>query len=69
MAAKEGYAPSPWVEQTRQMMQTGLVFPVDESVVKKRRSLSLPAIRSEGKKAKRLIEITGLDKIQAKKKR
>jgi len=69
MAAKEGYAPSPWVEQTRQMMETGLVFPVDESVVKKRRSLSLPAIRSEGKKAKRLIEITGLDKIQAKKKR
>jgi heterodisulfide reductase subunit C len=69
MAAKEGYAPSPWVEQTRQLIQTGLVFPVDESVVKKRKSLLLPAIRSEGEKAKRLIEITGLDKIQAKKKR
>jgi heterodisulfide reductase subunit C len=67
MAAKAGYAPSPWIEQTRQMMQTGLVFPVDESVVKKRKSLSLPALKSGGKVVKKLIEITGLDKIEARK--
>jgi len=67
MAAKDGYAPAPWIKQTRQMKRTGLVFPVDESVVTKRKSLSLPALKSGGKVAKKLIEITGLDTIEARK--
>lgn len=67
MAAKKGYAPSPWVEQTRQIMQTGLIFPLEETLVKKRESFFLPALKSDGKKAKKLIELAGLDKIKAKK--
>ena len=67
MAAKEGYAPSPWVEQTQQIMQTGMIFPLDEALMKKRKSFSLPALRDDGKKAKKLIESAGLDKIKAKK--
>lgn len=69
MAAKQGYAPSPWVEQTRQVMQTGLVFSLEETLVKRRESLALPALKSDGKKAKKLIELAGLDKIKAKKQR
>ncbi len=67
MAAKDGYAPSPWVEQTQQIMQTGLIFPLDEALTKKRESFSLPPLKSNGKKAKILIESAGLDKIKAKK--
>jgi heterodisulfide reductase subunit C len=67
MAAKEGHAPSPWVEQTQQIMQTGLIFPVDEALSKKRESFFLPALKTDGKKAKRIIELAGLDKIEAKK--
>jgi heterodisulfide reductase subunit C len=69
MAAKKGYAPSPWVEQTQQIRQTGLIFPLDEALVKKRESFFLPALRSDNKKAKKLIELAGLDKIEAKKQR
>ncbi len=69
MAAKHGYAPSPWVEQAQQMMKTGLIFPTDEALAEKRKSFSLPALKSDGKKAKRLIKLAGLDKIKAKKKR
>jgi len=67
MAAKEGHAPSPWVEQTQQVMQTGLIFPMSEALIQKRESLFLPALRADGKKAKRIIELAGLDKIKAKK--
>lgn len=67
MAAKEGYAPSPWVEQTQQIMQTGIVFPKDEELAKKRESFFLPVLKSDCKKAKKLIELAGLDKIKAKK--
>jgi len=66
MAAKKGYAPSPWVEQTKQIMQTGIIYPMDEALAKKRKSFSLPKLRTEGKKAKRLIKLAGLDKIKAK---
>jgi len=66
MAAEKGYAPSPWVEQTQQIMKTGIIFPADEAWVKKRKSLSLPALRFDGKKAKKIIELAGLDKIKPK---
>jgi heterodisulfide reductase subunit C len=65
MAAEAGYAPSPWVEQTRQVMRTGLVFPTDEALAQRREARSLPAIKSNGAKAKRLIVSTRADKIQA----
>ena len=66
LAAKEGYAPSPWVEQTRSVMQSGLALSVDEELVKKRKVLSLPAIKGDGTRAKRLVQITGADKIKAR---
>jgi len=69
MAAQGGYAPSPWVEQTRQIMQTGLIFRVNEDLVEKRKARSLPAIRSDGTKAKKLIESTGADRIKAQSER
>jgi heterodisulfide reductase subunit C len=68
MAAKQGYAPSPWVEQTQQIMKTGLIFPTDEALAEKRKSFSLPGLKSDGEKAKRLIKLAGLDKIKPKKK-
>jgi len=67
MATKEGYAPSPWVEQTQQIMQTGIIFPLDEALAKRRKFFSLPVLKSNGKKAKTLIKLAGLDKIKAKK--
>ncbi len=66
IAAKEGYAPTAWVEQTKQVMQTGIVFPIEETCVKKREQLSLPSLKGEGKKAKKLIETTGLDEIESR---
>jgi heterodisulfide reductase subunit C len=68
MAAKQGYAPSPWVEQTQQIIQSGLIYPTDEALAEKRKSFSLPALKSDNKKARRLIELAGLDKIKPKKK-
>ena len=67
MAAKKGYAPSALVDQTQQIMQTGIIFPVDEAVTKKRQSFFLPALRGDGKKAKTLIELAGLDTMKAMK--
>lgn len=64
MAAKEGYAPPSWVEQTQWIMQTGTIFPKDEEWDKKREALFLPAMKSDGAKAKRLIQLTGIDKIK-----
>jgi heterodisulfide reductase subunit C len=69
MAAKEGYAPSPWVEQTRQIMKTGLVFPQDEKMAEQRKTFSLPALKNDGMKAKKLLELTGIDKIKAENER
>ena len=65
MAAEAGYAPPAWVEQTRQVMRTGLAFPADDALARKRAARSLPAIKSDGAGAKRLIASTGADKIQA----
>lgn len=66
MAAEAGHAPSPWIEQTRQVMRTGLVFPADDALARKRKARSLPAIESDGAKAGRLIASTGADKIRAR---
>jgi len=65
MAAKEGYAPSPWAEQTRQIMKSGLIFPLNEELAEKRNALSLPPFKSDGAKAKKLITLTGIDKIES----
>jgi heterodisulfide reductase subunit C len=68
LAAEAGYSPSSWVEQTQQVIKTGLVFPLDEALAEKRKSLSLPVLKSDGIRAKRLLEGLDLDKIQALKK-
>ena len=66
MASEAGYAPSPWVEQTQQVMRTGLAFPTDAALTQKRQAKSLPPIKSHGARAKRLIASTGADRIQAR---
>ena len=66
MAAKEGYAPATWVEQTKQVIKTGIVFAAKDDWVKKRKRLSLPTLQGTGEKAGRLIEQTGIDKIKPK---
>jgi len=65
MAAKKGYAPAPWIEQTRQIMKTGTIFPRNEESDKKREALFLPALKSDGAKAKKLIKLTRIEKIKA----
>jgi len=66
MAAKEGYAPSSWVNQTRQVMKTGIVFATEEAWVKKREELSLRPLKGDGKEATKLIQLAGADKIKSK---
>lgn len=66
MAAKEGYAPASWVNQTRQVMQTGVVFATEEAWVKKREELSLPPLKGDGREAAKLIQSTGADEIRSK---
>jgi len=65
MAAKKGNAPNPWIEQTKQIMKTGIVFPTDEELVEKRKSFSLPDLKEDGSKAKKIIKLTGIDKIKS----
>lgn len=55
MAAREGYAPPAWINQTRQLGQTGLVFPTEDAWVKRREELSLPPLRNNGDRLSRLL--------------
>ncbi len=64
MAAKEGYAPAAWVEQTKQVMKTGIVFPTKESWVEKRKKLSLPSLKENQQKVKKVAGLTGINKIK-----
>ncbi len=66
LAAKEGYAPPAWVEQTKQVMKTGIVFATEKEWVKKRERLSLPSLKLEGKQAKKIIELTAFDEVKYK---
>jgi len=66
MAAKEGYSPAPWVEQTQQIMQTGMIFPKRGKWEKRRQALGLREIKADGTKAKRLIKLTSIDKIKSR---
>jgi len=64
MAAKESYAPAAWVEQARQVTKTGIVFSTKKSWVKKREELSLPSLKKEHPKLKKIVESTCIDKIK-----
>lgn len=68
MAAKEGYSPSAWIEQTKQIMENGIIFPITEELKAERRALSLPVLKSDGIKAKKIFSFTGIDKIKVKRK-
>ena len=63
IAAGEGYAPPSWVNQTRQVMKTGIVFPSEEAWIKKREELSLPPLSGNARSAAQLLRIVGADKI------
>lgn len=67
IAAREGHAPYQLILQTRNIAKTGTVFRVDIAWEEKRRSHSLPFLRLDGKKAREIITLSGLDKITAKK--
>ena len=64
MAANEGYAPPAWVEQTKQVIKTGIVFPTQESWVRRREEFSLPSLKEDHQNLKRIIGLTGIDKIK-----
>ena len=66
MAAKEGYAPAAWVEQTKQVIKSGIVFATEDSWVKKREELSLPSLKEPEENLRKIIEQTGIDKIKPK---
>jgi heterodisulfide reductase subunit C len=66
MAAKEGYAPAVWVEQTKQVIETGIVFAEEDSWGKKREELSLRPLKKPGEKIRGIIKETGIDKIKSK---
>jgi len=66
MAANEGYAPAAWVEQTKQIMETGIVFPTEDNWIKKREELSLPSLKQPEEKIRKIIEQTGIGKIKVK---
>ena len=64
MAAKEGYAPLAWVQQAKQVMATGIVFATEEEWVRRREKFSLPPLREDHQNLRKLIELTGIDKIK-----
>ena len=64
MAAKEGYAPAAWVEQTKHVMETGIVFAKKDSWVKKREVLSLRPLKEYVDKMRKIVEKIGIDKIK-----
>lgn len=66
MAAKEGYVPSAWVNQTKQVMKTGIVFPTEEAWVTRREELSLRPLKGDGRETAKLIQSTGVGEIRAK---
>ncbi|MFW6140510.1 MAG: 4Fe-4S dicluster domain-containing protein [Acidobacteriota bacterium] len=69
MAAQQGYAPHPWIEQTQQIMRNGMIFPVTEELNTARKALSLPALENDGNMARKIIKLTGIDRMKAQKKR
>ena len=64
MAAKEGYAPAAWVEQTKHVTETGIVFAKEDSWAKKREALSLRPLKEHVEKVGKIIEKTGITKIK-----
>ena len=66
MAAKQGHAPSCWIQQTEQVAKTGIVFAIEEKWVEKRAELSLSPLALDGEKAKRIIELSGINEIKPK---
>ncbi|MGA1842599.1 MAG: 4Fe-4S dicluster domain-containing protein [bacterium] len=57
IAAKEGFAPSPWIEQTKQITLSGISIPTQETWIKKREELSLRPLRKKlSEKAAKLID-------------
>jgi heterodisulfide reductase subunit C len=66
LAAQEGYTPFAWTSQVRQLRQTGLVFPTEDTWVKKREELSLRPVRCNGENVARLLDVAGLDQLDKK---
>lgn len=64
MAAKEGYASSAWVKQTKQVAKTGIVFPSEKDWITEREKLSLPSLNEDHPELEKILNSTGIDKIK-----
>lgn len=67
LAVKAGYIPPPYLQQISILKQQGRLYEIDEFDNNKRESLGLPKIPPAKGFTKRIIELTGIDKIIAKK--
>lgn len=64
IAAEEGYAPRAWVEQARQVTETGTVFPIEDGLVRKRRELSLRPLADSSPRLRKMIGSSGIGTIK-----
>jgi heterodisulfide reductase subunit C len=66
LAVKEGFIPSPFVQQIHILKQFGRLYEIDEFDNKKRTALGLPEVQKMKGCTKKLLEISGLDEIIAR---
>lgn len=64
MASQEGYAASPWIEQTKQIITSGISVPTQEAWIKKREELGLRPLKGAVSKVAKLLETLDLSNMQ-----
>ncbi len=68
LAVKEGHIPAVFIQQINLFKQFGRLYEIDDFDNNKRASLGLPKVEKAKGFTKKIIEITGLDKIISGKK-
>jgi heterodisulfide reductase subunit C len=63
LAVKEGYVPQAFIQQTHILEQFGRLYEIDEFDNKKRVGFGLPKVEKAKGFTKKIIEMTGVDKI------
>ncbi len=63
LAVKKGYVPAAFKQQVEILKNLGRLYEIDEFDNKKRISLGLPAVEKAKGFTRRILEITGLEKI------
>ncbi len=67
LAVKEGYIPSPFVQQIEILKNLGRLYEIDDFDNNKRSTLGLPKIPKTKGFTQKIMEITGIDKILQRK--